>query len=70
MKFKAVDFNLVKTFGVFVMIGVVIGTIFAVSLKTSTLVLIFSIMTMIFAIYFLLEKEKTNPNTKKYKFIL
>ena len=64
MKFKAVDFNLVKTFGVFVMIGVVIGTIFAVSLKTSSLVLFFSIMTMIFAIYFLLEKEKNNPTPR------
>ena len=52
MKFKAVDFSIVKTFGVFVVIGVVFGTIFAVSLKTSSLVLLFSIMTMIFAIYF------------------
>ena len=38
MKFKAVDFNIVKTFGVFVAIGVVFGTVFAVSLKTSSLV--------------------------------
>ena len=57
MKFKAVDFSIVKTFGIFVVIGVVFGTIFAISLKTSSLVLLFSIMTMIFAIYFLLEKE-------------
>jgi len=64
MKFKAVDFNLVKTFGLFVIIGVIIGTIFAVSLKTSSLVLIFSIMTMIFAIYFLLQKEKTNSTPR------
>ena len=60
MKFKAVDFSIVKTFGVFVVIGVVLGTIFAISLKTSNLILFFSIMTMIFAIYFLLEKEKIN----------
>jgi len=33
MKFKAVDFIIVKTFGAFVAIGVVCGTIFAVSLK-------------------------------------
>ena len=64
MKFKAVDFNLVKTFGLFVIIGVIIGTIFAVSLKTSSLVLIFSIMTMIFAIYFLLQKEKNNSTPR------
>ena len=69
MKFKAVDFNLVKTFGVFVIIGVVLGTIFAVSLKTSNLVLFFSIMTMIFAIYFLTEKEKINPIPQRINLI-
>ena len=41
MKFKAVDFSIVKTFGVFVVIGVVFGTIFAVSLKTPGLILFF-----------------------------
>ncbi len=69
MKFKAVDFNIVKTFGFFVVIGVVLGTIFAVSLKTSSLVLFFSIMTMIFAIYFLIEKEKINPVPRKINLI-
>jgi len=52
MKFKAVNFSIVKTFGAFVVIGVVFGTIFAVSLKTSSLILFFSIMTMLFSIYF------------------
>ena len=65
MKFKAVDFDIVKTFGFFVAIGVVCGTIFAVSLKTSSLVLFFSIMTMIFSIYFLTAKEKINPTPRK-----
>jgi len=69
MKFKAVDFSIVKTFGVFVTIGVVLGTIFAVSLKTSNLILFFSIMTMIFAIYFLIEKEKINPAPRKINLI-
>ena len=69
MKFKAVDFSLVKTFGVFAMIGVIIGTIFAVNLKTSSLVLFFSIMTMIFAIYFLIEKEKINPTPRKINLV-
>jgi len=69
MKFKAVDFSIVKTFGVFVMIGVVLGTIFAVSLKTSGLILFFSIMTMIFAIYFLIEKEKINSVPRKINLI-
>ena len=69
MKFKAVDFSIVKTFGIFVVIGVILGTIFAVNLKTSGLVLFFSIMTMIFAIYFLIEKEKINPAPKKINLI-
>jgi len=69
MKFKAVDFSIVKTFGAFVAFGVVFGTIFAVSLKTSSLVLFFSIMTMIFAIYFLIEKEKINPIPRKINLI-
>jgi len=69
MKFKAVDFNLVKTFGVFVMMGVLIGALFAVNSKTSSLVLFFSIMTMIFAIYFLIEKEKINLKPKKINLI-
>ena len=69
MKFKAVDFNLVKTFGFFVVIGVLIGTIFAVNLKTTSLILFFSTMTMIFAIYFLIEKEKNNTKPKKINLI-
>jgi len=69
MKFKAVDFSIVKTFGVFVAIGVVLGTIFAVSLKTSSLVLFFSIMTMFFAVYFLMEKEKINPTPRDINLI-
>jgi len=69
MKFKAVDFSIVKTFGVFVAIGVVCGTVFAVSLKTSSLVLFFSIMTMIFSLYFLTAKEKINPTPRKINLI-
>ena len=33
-KFDAVDFNVVKSFGLFVVIGVIFGTIFASILKT------------------------------------
>jgi len=69
MKFKSVDFSIVRTFGAFVVIGVVFGTILAVSLKTSSLILLFSIMTMIFAIYFLMEKEKINPIPRQINLI-
>ena len=57
-KFKAVDFNIVKSYGIFVILGVVIGTIFAASLKTKSLVLFFSITIFFLGIYLLLLKEK------------
>ncbi len=57
-KFKAVDFDIVKSYGIFVIIGVIIGTIFAASLKTKSLVLFFSIVIFILGIYLLLLKEK------------
>ena len=65
MKFKAVDFDIVKSFGVFVMFGIILGTIFAVNLKTAYLVLFFSIITMFFAFYFLITKEKMKPMQNK-----
>ena len=37
-KFKAVDFDIVKNYGVFVVLGVIVGTAFAASLKTKSLV--------------------------------
>jgi uncharacterized membrane protein YfcA len=57
-KYKAVDFNIVKSYGMFVVIGVVFGTIFAASLKTKPLVLFFSIVVFILAFYLLYLKEK------------
>ena len=38
MKYKAVDLKIVKTFGLFVILGVVVGTIFAANLKTASLI--------------------------------
>ena len=70
MKFKAVDFDIVKSFGVFVVFGIIIGTIFAANLKTAYLILFFSIITMLFAFYFLISKEKKmNPVQNKMNMI-
>ena len=64
-KFKAVDFNIVKNYGIYVIFGVIIGTVFAASLKTKSLVLFFSIVIFLLGIYLLLLKEKeTNVLTK------
>ena len=57
-KFKAVDFQIVKNYGVYVIIGVIIGTLFAASLKTKSLVLFFSIVILFLGIYLLLLKER------------
>ncbi len=57
-KFNAVDFNIVKNYGLFVITGVVFGAIFAASLKTKSLVLFFSVVILLLGIYLLLIKEK------------
>ena len=57
-KFKAVDFEIVKSYGLYVIFGVIIGTIFAASLKTKTLVLFFSIIIFILGNYLLFIKER------------
>jgi uncharacterized membrane protein YfcA len=57
-KFKAVDFKIVKSYGIFVIVGVIFGSIFAASLKTKALILFFSIIIFFLSIYLLLLKEK------------
>ena len=57
-KFRAVDFDIVKSYGIYVIFGVIVGTLFAASLKTKSLVLFFSIIIFLLGIYLLLLKEK------------
>mgnify|MGYP001486030069 FL=1 len=57
-KYKAVDFQIVKNYGVYVILGVIFGTIFAASLKTKSLVLFFSIVILLLGIYLILLKER------------
>ena len=57
-KYKAVDFQIVKNYGVYVIMGVIIGTLFAASLKTKSLVLFFSIVILFLGINLLLLKER------------
>ena len=59
-KYKAVDFKIVRDYGLFVIFGVIIGTAFAASLKTKSLVLFFTIIIFLLGIYLLLIKEKEN----------
>ena len=58
-KHKAVDKNIVKSYGLFVITGVISGTILAATLETKFLVLFFSIIVYLLGIYLLFLKEKS-----------
>jgi uncharacterized protein len=59
-KHGSVDFNIIKSYGIFVISGVISGTILAAVLATKSLVLFFSIIVYLLAIYlsFLKDKEE------------
>ena len=64
MEYDAVDFKMVKSFGLFILIGVVLGTFLAVNLKTPTLVLFFSIFAFMVGLFFIFLREKLVENPK------
>ena len=64
MEYDAVDFKMVKSFGLFILIGVVMGTFLAVNLKTPTLVLFFSIFAFMVGLFFIFLREKLVENPK------
>ena len=66
-KFKAVDFNIVKSYGIFVVLGVTLGTIYAATLKTESLVLFFSLVIFFLGFYLLFLKEKESKISIKIK---
>tara|TARA_B100002052_G_scaffold76245_1_gene69257 strand:- start:3502 stop:4329 length:828 start_codon:yes stop_codon:yes gene_type:complete len=63
-KHKAVDFNVVRTYGIFVVIGVIIGSFFAASMNTKSLVLFFSIIIYLLALNLIFLKDKTKIKLK------
>jgi uncharacterized membrane protein YfcA len=65
MEYNAVDFKMVKSFGIFILLGVILGTFLAVSLKTPQLVLFFSIFAFIVGLFFIFLREKLVENPKK-----
>ena len=64
MEYDAVDFKMVKSFGLFILIGVIAGTFLAVNLKTPTLVLFFSIFAFMVGLFFIFLREKLVENPK------
>ncbi len=72
-KNKLVDFSVVKTFGIFVVMGVLLGTIFASFMKTKILILFFSIVVYFFGAYLMLAQEKIKkirPNSTLFPRII
>ena len=68
-KHKAVDFSILKSYAIFVIIGVVIGTIFAAFLKTKALILFFSIIVYFLGAYLIYLKEKTDDIKTKFSLL-
>ena len=66
----AVDLKMVKSFGVFILAGVICGTFLAVNLKTPSLVLFFSIFTLIVGLFFIFLREKLVDNPKQISAIV
>ena len=67
MEHNAVDVNLVKSFGIFIVLGVIGGTFLAVNLRTSDFILFFSIMAFIVGLFFIFFRDKFLENPKKIK---
>ena len=57
-KHNSVDFKIIKSYGIFVISGVISGTILAAILETKTLVLFFSIIVYLLGVYLLFLKDK------------
>ena len=53
MEYDAVDFKMVKSFGIYILLGVIAGTFLAVNLRTPALVLFFSIFAFIVGLFFI-----------------
>ena len=65
-KHKAVDINVIKTYGIYVVSGVLTGTLFAALMKTKSLMVFFSIVVYFLGTYLLLLQEKTKKIKKKF----
>ena len=59
-KHGSVDFSVIKNYGVFVIPGVLSGSIFAANLDTKSLLLFFSIIVFVLGTYLINLKNKTN----------
>ena len=68
-KNKFVDANIIKTYGIFVVIGVLTGSTFAALMQTKTLVLFFSLVVYFLGTYLLLNSDTAKMTQKKFSII-
>ena len=61
-----VDINIIKTYIIFVIIGVLAGTVFAALMQTKTLVLFFSLVVYFLGTYLLVSSNKIINSKKKF----
>ena len=69
-EYDAVDFKMVRSFGVFILAGVIGGTFLAVNLKTPALVLFFSIFALMVGLFFIFLRERLVDNPKQISAIV
>ncbi len=67
MEHKTVDLKLIKSFGIFIILGVIGGTFLAVNLRTSDFILFFSIMAFIVGFFFIFFRDEFLKNPRKIK---
>ncbi len=63
-KHKAVDLNILRTYGIFVIIGVIIGSFSAAQMDTKSLILFFSLIIYMLALNLIFLKDKTKIKIK------
>ena len=70
MEYKAVDFKMVKTFGLLIVLGVFAGTFLAVHLKTPSLVLFFAFFSFCVGLFFIFFRDQLLENPKEISKII
>ncbi len=64
-----VDLNIIKTYIIFVIVGVLAGTVFAALMQTKGLVLFFSVVVYFLGTYLLLSSNKIINSKKKFNLL-
>ena len=68
-KHNSVDINIIKNYGIFVIIGVLVGTFFTALLETKSLLLFFTVIVYFLGAYLLIFKDKTNKIETNFRII-